>query len=36
MLKQNYTENNNVKTTFNFLKEIPIEFVKTIYLPLTG
>jgi len=34
-LKQNYTENNNVKTTFNFVKEIPIEFVKTICLTLT-
>ena len=35
-LKQNYSENNIVKTTFNFVKEIPIEFVKTICLPLTG
>jgi len=27
-VKQNYTENNIVKNAFNFVKEIPIEFVK--------
>jgi len=26
--KQKYTENNIVETTFNFVKEIPIGFVK--------
>ena len=35
-VKKNYAENNIVKTAFNFVKEIPVEFVKTICLPLTG
>jgi len=35
-VKKNYAENNIVKTAFNFVKEIPVEFVKTICLTLTG
>jgi len=34
-VKQNYIENNIVQNAFSFVKKDNIEFVKTIFLPLS-